>query len=38
VPAELTTWQKLRMNIGTFMIFATLLIAVGWLLKNKFLP
>ena len=38
VPAELTTWQKLRMNIGTFMIFATLLFAVGWLLKRKFLP
>ena len=38
VPAELTTWQKLRMNIGTFMIFATLLAAVGWLLKRKFLP
>lgn len=38
VPAELTTWQKLRMNIGTFMIFATLLFLVGWLLKRKFLP
>jgi hypothetical protein len=38
VPAELTTWQKLRINIGTFMIFATLLFAVGWLLKRKFLP
>jgi len=38
VPAELTTWQKLRMNIGTFMIFATLLFAVGWLLKRKLLP
>ena len=38
VPAELTTWQKLRMNIGTFMIFATLLFAVCWLLKRKFLP
>jgi hypothetical protein len=38
VPAELTTWQKLRMNIGTFMIFATLLFAVGWLLKKKFMP
>lgn len=38
VPAELTAWQKLRMNIGTFMIFATLLFAVGWLLKRKFLP
>lgn len=38
VPAELTTWQKLRMNIGGFMIFATLLFAVGWLLKRKFLP
>ena len=38
VPAELTTWQKLRMNIGTFMIFATLLFAVGWLLKRKFMP
>ena len=38
VPAELTTWQKLRINIGTFMIFATLLFAVGWLLKRKLLP
>jgi hypothetical protein len=38
VPAELTTWQKLRMNIGTFMIFATLLFVIGWLLKRKLLP
>ena len=38
VPAELSWWQQTRLHIANILLWALLIVGIGWIIKNKLLP
>ena len=38
LPAQLTWWQQTRLHIANILLWALLIVGIGWIIKNKLLP
>ena len=38
VPAELSWWQQTRLHIANILLWALLIVGIGWIIKKKLLP
>jgi hypothetical protein len=38
VPAKLTWWQQTRLHIANILLWALLIVGIGWIIKKKLLP
>ena len=38
VPAELSWWQQARLHIANILLWALLIVGIGWIIKKKLLP
>ena len=38
VPAELSWWQQTRLHLANILLWALLIVGIGWIIKKKLLP
>ncbi len=38
VPAQLTWWQQARLHLANILLWALLIVGIGWIIKKKLLP